>query len=485
MNNWLGRTTKSVAVSATLGVLLFGNALAGELFSAPPESELEARTVQHYTKFPLVTGFEKGEPIAKPQGGRLTRLAYKLPAGVEPFHLINNYKAQIEALGGEVLFACEEKECGRLKNLKKLIEPTLDNPGDAPVLLVAKINHEIKPIFLSLYSATSHLYTGLQVDVIEEIEEPLDLISVDAAYLSAPIEALSFEDKSSKDENGSQDHPMIQRLPGAYIREYVQHGYGQIKVMTAVTGKGEQQFVSLDGKITDIGYVLPRLYSEYEAFANYQSALSKLGFVPQFRCQGTSCGDDKKLQKGLKTLVDIGNEDNQYYGLFMLERPEGKVHAMVYVLGFNGGLWGELRVIEETDLKDDRLVIDLEGLTDKIAQTGHVALDGLLFEFDSDQMLPESKEVMDTLATYLKTHPDWQFYVVGHTDDKGSESYNQKLADKRAKSVVNALTKDYQIPKKQLTAKGVGEYSPVANNLNEDGQQQNRRVELVLRSDTR
>lgn len=85
MNNWLGRTTRSVAVSATLGVLLFGNALAGELFSAPPESELEARTVQHYTKFPLVTGFEKGEPIAKPQGGRLTRLAYKLPAGVELF----------------------------------------------------------------------------------------------------------------------------------------------------------------------------------------------------------------------------------------------------------------------------------------------------------------------------------------------------------------------------------------------------------------
>lgn len=158
MNNWLGRTTKSVAVSATLGVLLFGNALAGELFSAPPEGELEARTVQHYTKFPLVTRFEKGEPIVEPQGGRLTRLAYKLPAGVEPFHLMNNYKAQIEALGGEVLFACEGKECGRLKNLKKLIEPTLDNPGDAPVLLVAKINHDQTHLPFALFCNLSSLH---------------------------------------------------------------------------------------------------------------------------------------------------------------------------------------------------------------------------------------------------------------------------------------------------------------------------------------
>jgi len=57
------------------------------------------------------------------------------------------------------------------------------------------------------------------------------------------------------------------------------------------------------------------------------------------------------------------------------------------------------------------------------------------------------------------------------------------LSDKRAKTVVKQLTSAHQIPKSQLTAKGIGEYSPVANNSNEAGQTLNRRVELVLRSD--
>ncbi|CZF83228.1 Outer membrane porin F precursor [Grimontia celer] len=485
MKLWLGKVKIEFVLGLALTTLLVTTASAGELFSAPPESELKERTVQHYTKFPLVMGIDGGAPIVQKQGGRLTRLGYELPAGFEPFHLVNNYKAQIVALGGEVLFECEEKACGRVKGLKNLLEPSSNILSGKAALLVAKLSHETKPIYLSLYSVKTNNRTGLQVDVIEDVEEPLDLISVDAAYLSAPVEVLTFEDKSGKDRQGSKDHPMVQRLPGARIVEYTQLGFGRTKVLTAVTEKREHQIVALDGKITDIGYKLPRQYSEYEAFANYQSALSKLGFVPQFRCEGKECGDEDKLHEGLNTLVHIGNEKDQFYGLYKLDRPEGNVYAMVYVIGFSGGLWGELRVIEETELKDDRLVIDLEGLTDKIAQTGHVALDGLLFKFDSDQMLPESKAVINTLATYLKAHPDWKFYVVGHTDDKGSESYNQKLADKRAKSVVKALTSEYQIPKRQLVAKGVGEYAPVANNLNEDGQKQNRRVELVLRSDTK
>lgn len=109
----------------------------------------------------------------------------------------------------------------------------------------------------------------------------------------------------------------------------------------------------------------------------------------------------------------------------------------------------------------------------------------MLFEYDSDRMLPESDDVLETLATYLKQHQDWQFYVVGHTDDKGTQPYNEKLATKRATAVVSALTKQFKIPRKQLAAQGVGEYSPVANNQNEDGRKQNRRVELVLRSDSK
>ncbi|BAJ00528.1 OmpA family protein [Shewanella violacea DSS12] len=275
---------------------------------------------------------------------------------------------------------------------------------------------------------------------------------------------------------------MIARLPGAYIQNYQQFDFGQTTVFTSVKN-GQHKVEQLEGKITDINYKLPRTYSEFEVNANYKAALLKLGFVQGFNCQGLECGKSRHIQKRIKTLAYIGFDEQQFYSLYTLKRPEGNVHAMTYITGFVGGLWAELKLVEETSLVDDRVSIDLHGLTDKIAQTGHVALEGLLFKFDSDEMLLEATPVVEVVATYLKSHPKQSFYVIGHTDDLGKQSYNQVLSNKRAKAVVKQLLSVYKVPKSQLEAKGIGEYSPVANNSNDAGQKLNRRVELVLRSD--
>lgn len=58
--------------------------------------------------------------------------------------------------------------------------------------------------------------------------------------------------------------------------------------------------------------------------------------------------------------------------------------------------------MEETQLKDDRVGINLAALTDQIEAKGHVALEGLLFEYDSDKLLPEALPVVEVLASYLK-----------------------------------------------------------------------------------
>lgn len=139
--------------------------------------------------------------------------------------------------------------------------------------------------------------------------------------------------------------------------------------------------------------------------------------------------------------------------------------------------------MELSTLKDDRVAIDLNALTDAISQTGKATLEGLLFDYDSERMLPESKPVLEVLASYLKQNPTLNFYVVGHTDDKGERSYNQSLSERRAAAVIKQLSDGFQIPSAQLTAHGNGEYSPVASNTNDAGQKLNRRVDLVLRSD--
>ncbi len=452
------------------------------LFEPVPEAKIDERIERHFSRFPLVIGLNKKTFSTEQVSGKLTRISYEIPISYEPAHVINNYKAQISKLGGNLLFECSLKQCGKENVLQKQIRPLNVVPKNNPALLTAKLSLDKKQLYLSLYAANWKRATSLQLDIIEVIPEPLDLIKVNQAYLGSNIVQSQFEDRSNRDEAGSKDHPMIKRLPGAYIDDYEQFDFGQTKVITAINKK-KYKVDTLEGRITDISYNLPRNYSEYEVNANYEVALTQLGFTSVFGCQGERCGKKSSIYKNIKTLSSNGSDNNQIYSLYTLDRPEGKVHAMVYIIGYKNGLWAELRIVEQTEIVDNRVIIDLAGLTDKIANTGHVALDGLLFEFDSDKMLPEAKPVIEIVANYLKSHPKQSFYVIGHTDDKGKQSYNQQLSDKRAKAVVKQLTSEHGIPKNQLSGKGAGEYSPVANNRHETGQKLNRRVELVLRSD--
>ncbi|QYJ98265.1 DUF4892 domain-containing protein [Shewanella alkalitolerans] len=465
------------------GLGLSGLALANDLpFQPLPEAKLNKQDERHYTPFDLVIGVDKSSYQTQTVAGQLKRVNYKLPSSYMASHAVNNYKAQIEKLGGTILFECQEKGCGDDHKLSKQIAPLNNIPKQTPALLTAKLALAKKQLYLSVYSASWIHDTGLQMDIVEVIDEPLDLLATNQAYLTSEVSQSEFKDRSNRDTQNSKDHPMIARLPGAFIQEYQQQGYTQTLVFDGVE-QGQHKIKTLEGKVTDIAYNLPRGYSEYEVDANYKAALEKLGFVRGFHCQGLACGKKQLIERRIKTLIQIGPDDNQYYSLYRLDRPEGAVHAMVYITGFSGGLWGEIKVVEETKLIDDRVVIDLEGLKDKIAQQGHVALDGLLFKFNSDQMLPEADEVITTLATYLKSHPKQHFYVVGHTDDQGKQGYNKGLSEQRAKAVVATLTQSHGINKAQLSPMGVGEYVPVANNLDEAGRQRNRRVELVLRSD--
>ncbi|WP_065188338.1 OmpA family protein [Shewanella woodyi] len=464
-------------------VIFSSQALAEtQLFKPLAEAKVDEKANRHFSHYPLIIGLDKSKYLTEQVSGKLSRISYELPVSFEPIHVVNNYKTQITKLRGTLLFECKGKECGKKDKLQKQIRPLNTIPKNQPALLTAKLTLDKKQLYLSLYAASWHNGTSLQLDTVEVIPEPLDLIEVNQAYLGSEIAQTQFKDRSNKDERNSKDHPMIKRLPGAYITDYEQYDFGQTKVITGINKK-KHQVKTLEGRITDISYDLPRNYSEYEVNANYKVALTQLGFTPLFNCQGKECGGKSKVYQNIKTLAHIGRDESQFYSLYRLERPQGNVYAMTYIIGFEDGLWGEIKLIEETQLIDDRVAIDLEGLTDKMAETGHVALDGLLFEFDSDKMLPEAKAVVKVVASYLKSHPKQRFYVIGHTDDQGKQSYNQLLSDKRAKAVVKQLTTAHKIPKDQLTGKGVGEYSPVANNSNEAGQKLNRRVELVLRSD--
>jgi outer membrane protein OmpA-like peptidoglycan-associated protein len=71
--------------------------------------------------------------------------------------------------------------------------------------------------------------------------------------------------------------------------------------------------------------------------------------------------------------------------------------------------------------------------------------------------------------------------IQGHTDSRGSESYNQILGQRRAEAVRDYLYKNHDIPLHLMNVISLGSSDPVASNDNRDGRAQNRRVVLVVR----
>ena len=101
------------------------------------------------------------------------------------------------------------------------------------------------------------------------------------------------------------------------------------------------------------------------------------------------------------------------------------------------------------------------------------------FAFDSSNLTSAAKTDLDKLAKVLKNNPDTNINIYGHTDSKGSDSYNLALSERRANAVKSYLSSK-GISSSRMIATGMGESNPVATNDTESGRAQNRRVEFAI-----
>jgi OOP family OmpA-OmpF porin len=102
------------------------------------------------------------------------------------------------------------------------------------------------------------------------------------------------------------------------------------------------------------------------------------------------------------------------------------------------------------------------------------------FDFDQAVIKPEFKPELDKAAAFVRANSDVPYILLaGHTDSKGNDAYNQRLSERRAQAVRQALIDDYDLDPAKLTARGYGEAQPVADNDTEEGRYLNRRVEVV------
>lgn len=108
----------------------------------------------------------------------------------------------------------------------------------------------------------------------------------------------------------------------------------------------------------------------------------------------------------------------------------------------------------------------------------------VLFDFDSTKITANTASELGEMAEFIRTRRTINNIVLeGHTDSKGSESYNTKLSQARANTAKDILVNKYGADSVKLTPIGYGELRPVDTNNTEQGRQNNRRVVATVISE--
>jgi len=108
-----------------------------------------------------------------------------------------------------------------------------------------------------------------------------------------------------------------------------------------------------------------------------------------------------------------------------------------------------------------------------------LVLNNIFFEFDRATLQKESYAELNRVLPFFSQYPNLKIEIAGHTDNVGSDAYNQKLSEERAQAVMDYLISQ-GVSSGNITSQGYGESEPVATNETDEGRQENRRVEFRI-----
>ncbi len=289
---------------------------------------------------------------------------------------------------------------------------------------------------------------------------------------------------AQQDAEGTSDIPYISRFKGSWILWQQVKNFDRYYILTVKDNKIDKYQV--EGKILRTQYGTTEEHSVFEIFKSYEQALKAAGYEILLTLDEKNCGVN------LQELLYNG----EFSGLNALPREATKPDYQneftyfvakndiddrdVYIVGFIVA-WGKplitIDVIEVQSMQEDLVTAKLLG--ERIGKKGHIALKGIYFETGKAVLSKRSAAALKNISTYLNSHRDKKFFIVGHTDNTGDFELNMALSKERAKAVIKELVSNYGVDPGQLKAYGVANLSPVSTNLNEEGRARNRRVEIV------
>lgn len=274
--------------------------------------------------------------------------------------------------------------------------------------------------------------------------------------LLAAIALFAAPALAAEDARGSKDHPLLTRYPDSHIVEYVKN-FNAVEFATG-TKDGEPARKSVEGDATVIVYFHnspDKQPSALQVIRNYQNAIKGIGGqVVYERLPRDNDGGETTLKVAtggkevwIRVEPGIFSAPTQSYKLSVIE-----VAAMQQVVSAN-------KLLEE------------------INRSGFVAL---YINFDTGKwdLKADGRATVAEIVAMLRSAPALRIAIEGHTDNVGQAAANRSLSEKRAQSVMAAIVAG-GIDPKRLSAAGVGQERPIADNRSEEGRAKNRRVELV------
>jgi len=188
-----------------------------------------------------------------------------------------------------------------------------------------------------------------------------------------------------------------------------------------------------------------------------------------------SCNSMNRTQKG----AAIGAGGGAVVG-GIIGRAAGNTALGAIIGATVGGVTGAV-IGKKMDKQAEEIKSEVPGAKVERVQEGIVVefSSAVLFGFDQSNIQQAAQKTLDDLIVILKKYPDTDLEIQGHTDNKGTEKYNQGLSERRASTVSNYLS-SHGIPLERLSTIGYGLTKPKYSNDTEQGRAQNRRVEFLI-----
>lgn len=187
------------------------------------------------------------------------------------------------------------------------------------------------------------------------------------------------------------------------------------------------------------------------------------------------CSSLNRTQKGAMTGTAAGAAMGSIAG-----RTAGNTALGTVIGAAVGGTAGAI-IGRQMDKQAEEIEANVPGVEVVRVEEGIIVefSNNVLFGFDKSDLSNSAKANLDKLVVVLNEYEETDIEIQGHTDSKGSESYNQQLSVQRASRV-----SDYLIAKgissKRVTTKGFGEMLPKYLNDTENSRDKNRRVEFMI-----